>query len=318
MPTLAIVSEDDDLREWVDVVNAADVWGVPSFEDTRHLRGLHPGRMDGVLWLDGQAVGAAFVRPLGEASTEPCGVAGLWVRPAFRRRGLGSRLHAAVSEHARRLGLRELDIEAHESQPDAVTYLERRGYVEVQRQIELALSLDGVPMPDVNPPAGITIVTRAARPDLLPGMYQVAREAVADIPGEEGGDVGSFEAWLAADMDRPIHTHDLTFIAMQGDEVVGYAVLQRGRDGVAFHSLTGVRRVFRGRGIASALKRAQVAGAKRGGFRRLVTENVVENAPIRHLNEVMGYEPVGSVGLFRGPLLGETSLSTSRTPRSST
>ncbi|MDI1446911.1 GNAT family N-acetyltransferase [Polyangium sp. 6x1] len=298
MQTLEIVSEDEDLRDWVDVVNTADVWGIPSFEDARHLRGLHPDRLDWVFRRDGNAVGAAFVRPSGGN-----GVAGLWVRPENRRQGVGSTLHGALSQHARRLGLHALEIEVHESERDARVYLERRGYEEVGRQIELALDLDSVPMPEVKPPDGITVVTRAERPDLLPGMYQVAREAIPDIPGEAEDEVGSFEEWIAADMDRPIHTHDLTFIAMQGAEVVGYAVLQRGRGGVAFHSLTGVRRGWRGRGIASALKRAQVAGAKQAGFRRLVTENIVENAPIRHLNASMGYRPLASMILFRGPLL---------------
>ncbi|MRG96276.1 GNAT family N-acetyltransferase [Polyangium spumosum] len=306
MPThdIVIVEDDEALRGWVDVVDAADVWGVPSFEDARYLRGLHPGRVDWVLQYDGRPVGAAFVRPAGGGSAGPCGVAGVWVIPAFRRRGLGSILHHALSEHARRLGLRELQIEAHESQRDARAYLERRGYEEIGREVELVLELDAVPMPEVNPPAGITLVTRAERPDLLHGMYEVAREAIPDIPVDEADEVGSFEAWLATDMDRPIHTHDFTFIALEGAEVVGYAVLQRGRGGVAFHSLTGVRRAWRGRGIASSLKRAQVAAAKRSGFRRLVTENAEGNDPIRHLNDAMGYRPVMSTIVFRGPLLG--------------
>ncbi|MDC3961518.1 GNAT family N-acetyltransferase [Polyangium jinanense] len=303
MATLEIIEDDEALRDWVDVVDAADVWGIPSFEDARHLRGLHPGRVDGVLRLDGRPVGAAFVRPAGGESAEPCGIAGLWVIPAFRCQGLGSAMHRAFSEHARRLGLRELQIEAHESQHDARVYLERRGYEEIGREVELVLELDALPMPEVKPPAGITLVTRAERPDVLAGMYQVAKEAIPDIPVDEADEVGSFEEWLATDMDRPIHTHDLTFIAMEGAEVVGYAVLQRGRGGVAFHSLTGVRRAWRGRGIASALKRAQVAAAKRAGFRRLVTENAVGNEPIRHLNEVMGYKPLMSTILYRGPLL---------------
>ncbi|WP_170229747.1 GNAT family N-acetyltransferase [Polyangium fumosum] len=300
---IELIEDDAALHDWVDVVNTADVWGIPSFEDARYLRGLDAARRDYVLRLDGQAVGAAFVRPPGGGSQEPCGVASIWVRPGHRRRGVGSAMHRELSEHARRLGLHELEIEAQESLADACAYLERRGYKEVGRHAELVLELDSVAMPEIRPPAGITIVTRAERPDLLPDMYRVALEAIPDMPVDDADEVGSFEEWLATDMDRPIHTHDLTFIALHGEEAVGYAVLQRGRDGVAFHSLTGVRRAWRGRGIASALKRAQVAGAKQAGFRRLVTENIVGNAPIRHLNELMGYKPYAGAIIFRGPLL---------------
>jgi GNAT superfamily N-acetyltransferase len=53
--------------------------------------------------------------------------------------------------------------------------------------------------------------------------------------------------------------------------------------------MTGVRRAFRGRGIASALKRAEIAWAKQAGYETLETNNEVRNEPIRRLNERHGY-----------------------------
>lgn len=298
------VKDDASLRAWVDVVDAVDVWGVPSFEDVRYLSRVH-GRTEFVLRVGGEPVGAAFLQPPSGGDEPACAVAGLWVRREHRRRGLGTALHRAVSTEARRLGAAVLELEAYESQEDALRYLEHRGYREHARHTELVLELEGLTLPEVSPPPGIAITTRAARPDVLRGMHAVALEAVPDIPGEAPDSVGSFEEWLATDIDRPIHTPDLTFIAMHGDEVVGYAVLQRGQRGVAFHSLTGVKRAWRGRRIASALKRAQLAGAKRAGFRRVVTENLLDNAPIRHLNERFGYRPLPGAIIFRRALLEE-------------
>ncbi|MCY1078522.1 GNAT family N-acetyltransferase [Archangium lansingense] len=301
--SIETVQDDTSLRAWAEVVDAADVWGVTSFEDIRYLREVQAGRVDYVLRLEGVPVGAAFVRQPGGDGGTPCAVAGIWVLGEHRRHGLGTRLHRALSAHARGLGMEGLEFEAYESQEGALRYLGNRGYKEVARHVELVLELDGLPMPEVCPPPGITFTTREGRDDLLPGMYQVALEAIPDMPVDEADEVGTFEEWRASDIDRPIHTPDLTFVALHGAEVVGYAVLQRARRGVAFHSLTGVKRAWRGRGIASALKRAQIAGAKKAGFKRLVTENVVGNAPIRHLNEVMGYRPLPGAIVFRGPLL---------------
>ncbi|NMO15158.1 GNAT family N-acetyltransferase [Pyxidicoccus fallax] len=301
-PLIETVKDDAALRDWVDIVNEVDVWGVLSFEDARY-RSRAQGRTEYVLRVDGQAVGAAFLQPPSGEGEASCAVTGLWVRSEHRRRGLGTALHHAVSAEARRLGADSLEVEAYESQEDALRYLEHRGYREQARHTELMLELEGLVLPEVCPPPGIHIVTRAERPDLLRGMYAVAQEAIADIPGEGPDAVGSFEEWLATDLDRPPHTHDLTFIALHGDEVVGYAVLQRGQRGIAFHSLTGVKRAWRGQGIASALKRAQLAGAQRAGFQRVVTENHLDNAPIRHLNETFGYRPLPGAILFRGPLL---------------
>ena len=53
--------------------------------------------------------------------------------------------------------------------------------------------------------------------------------------------------------------------------------------------MTGVRRAFRGRGIAGALKRAEIAWAKQAGYETLQTNNEVRNEPIRRLNERHGY-----------------------------
>ena len=64
--------------------------------------------------------------------------------------------------------------------------------------------------------------------------------------------------------------------------------------------MTGVKRAFRGRGIASALKRAEIAWAKREGFHTLETSNDEENAPIRALNQKHGYRPTrGTIVLRR-------------------
>jgi GNAT superfamily N-acetyltransferase len=89
--------------------------------------------------------------------------------------------------------------------------------------------------------------------------------------------------------DRP----EAVFVALAVDEVVGYAKLSLPPEwtGTAWHDLTGVKRAWRGRGIASALKRAQIRWAKEHGFKRLTTMNEERNAPIRHLNQRYGYTP---------------------------
>jgi GNAT superfamily N-acetyltransferase len=74
------------------------------------------------------------------------------------------------------------------------------------------------------------------------------------------------------------------------------------RPKVAAHDMTGVRRSWRGRGVARALKAAQIGWAKANGFEELHTRNDERNAPIRRLNAQLGYRPgIGRIHL-RGPL----------------
>ena len=66
--------------------------------------------------------------------------------------------------------------------------------------------------------------------------------------------------------------------------------------------MTGVLRAWRGRGIASALKRAEIAWAVETGATHLETSNEERNAPIRHLNQRYGYRLQPGDVTVRGPI----------------
>ena len=158
--------------------------------------------------------------------------------------------------------------------------------------------------PTVRAPDGIEVVAWAERPEAAPGMYAVAREAYPDVPGEADAEIAPFEEWLAMDMQGAGDRPEATFVALAGDEVVAYAKLSLSlaRPTVAMHDMTGVLRAWRGRGIARALKAAEIAWAMENDYERLETQNEERNEPIRRLNERYGYvvEP-GSVTV-RGPI----------------
>lgn len=249
---------------------------------------------EAMLWLvaveSGEDVGAG-IGVVGWHSPRDTALVDLWTLPAARGRGVGSALWQALVHWAASEGCRAVEAKVGEDDPVSLAWAGRRGLREVGRSSELVLELDAVEAPDVAPPPGIDVVTWAERPGIERGLYAVYVEAEPDIPGEEAADTSSFEEWLQADMrgiaDRP----EAVFVALAGDEVVGYAklALPPGSRERAFHDLTGVRRTWRGRGIAGALKRAQIAWAKEQGYRRLVTDNEQRNEPIRRLNERHGY-----------------------------
>jgi hypothetical protein len=75
----------------------------------------------------------------------------------------------------------------------------------------------------------------------------------------------SFEEWLAHDIHGPGDLPEATFVALAGEEVVGYAKfsLTNAQPTVAYHDLTGVKRAWRGRGLAGAQTRADRVGEER-------------------------------------------------------
>lgn len=227
------------------------------------------------------------------------------VLDAWRAHGLGTALLKRLSGWALAGGQTQADASVEELDTESFGWAGRRGFTEVGRNSLLALDLTTAVGPEVSPPEGITISTWADRPDAVHGMYEVACEAYLDVPGEEDAVMDAFEEWRSNDLEGGGDRPEATFVAFAGAEVVGYAKLSLSEalPDIAFHDMTGVRRAWRGRGIASALKRAEIAWAIDAGYAKLQTFNEMRNEPIRVLNERHGYVVEPGAIRVRGALL---------------
>jgi mycothiol synthase len=291
----------DDVALEVAIHNAVRPYDPVDAEERDAYTSSLPDFLSLLAFEDGRAVGSglATVEP-----HRPIPVARAWVLADRRRRGIGTALYRELSVWAARRGNEALETWIDERQPQALEYVRRRGFTEIGRELILELDLTHSDPPAVEAPQGIEIVTWAQRPDLTRALYEVAVECYPDIPGQEEDEMEPFEAWLEHDMGAPGDRPEGTFAAVAHDEVVGYAKfhLAKAQPTVAHHDLTGVKRAWRGRGVARALKAAQIAWAKAAGYERLVTRNEERNTPIRRLNERFGYKPAPGRILFRGPL----------------
>ena len=247
-------------------------------------------------------IGCGFCGAFPGTERDAHAYADVTVLAEHRRRGVGTALARAVSEHAHGLGKTGLTVEAREDTPEAANFLEKRRFVEVERQKALALELKGLALAESAPPVGVDIVTLAERPELERGMYEAGIEAGRDIPGLDSEYDPTFEQWRSFEIERPSRTAELAFVAVAGYEVVGYAALER-YGNVAVHGLTAVRRAWRRRGIARALKLSELRAAQAAGFERVLTESVELNEPMRRLNESLGFRAIPGMIVYQGPLL---------------
>ena len=284
-------TDESEERISLDVYNA--VWPndaitmdeVRSFKASVRAYVDHLAREDGV--AVGSAVGAISPRRADRVFTL------IGVLPEYRRRGVGSALYHAISAWAAGRGLTELEAPVHDNDPESLAFAERRGFVEERRELGVVLHLTEITPPKIEPPDGVEIVTWAERPELARGIYEVALEALPDIPGSEEDEVEPFEDWLAHDMQGSGDRPEATFVALAGEEVVGYAKLSltEAQPTTAHHDLSAVKRAWRGRGVARALKAAQINWALANGYEELHTRNEERNEPIRRLNARLGYRP---------------------------
>jgi mycothiol synthase len=228
------------------------------------------------------------------------------VLPEQRRQGIGTALYEGISAWAAERGLESLVARVPDDDPESLAFARKRGFVQVTHEKGLALPLAEIESPPVELPDGVEIATWAERPGIERGLYEVALEAYPDIPGQEDDEVEPFEAWVEHEMrgsgDRP----EATFVALTDHEVVGWSKfsLTAAQPKSAFHDLTAVKRAWRGRGIAGALKATQIRWAKEHGYEELRTRNEERNEPIRRLNLRLGYRPTPGLIFLKGPLSG--------------
>ena len=296
---------ENELERWIAVAGAARRGRVGTVEDYVDWR----RQAEDMAWflaeIEDADVGAGLAH-VGWHSPPGIGTAEAYVLPGSRGMGVGFALYRELARWVAERGCIELESSVLEDDPESLTWAENRGFREVGRTSTLVLDLTEIEEPAIDPPAGIEIVSWAERPQLAAALYDVACEAYPDIPGEEDSRLDSFEDWLSKDMQGSGDRPEATFVALAGAEVVGYAKLSlsSARPEVAMHDITAVKRAWRGRGIAGALKRAEIAWAKRQGYTRLETVNEVRNEPIRRLNERHGYRVEPGVVVVRALLTG--------------
>ncbi len=295
MIELRVAETDAELDAWAAIKSTV----VPNEPVTAELLrvNLEPGTLLLLAELDGRPAGCGIASP---SSFGGRVFVAARVLPELRRRGVGRELVRALAAHGRALGRDGVNAFVYADEPHSLAFAASYGLVEVDSQLEQVRSIGKELAPRV--PAGVELLPLGERRDeLLRAAWPVALEGYADLPLP--GDV-SYElaAWLREEATRP----DGSFIAFEGPDVVGYAGLAAHADGpaTAEHGLTVVRRDRRGRGIARALKQAQLAWAAEAGVARLVTWTQKGNEAMQALNRSLGYVDRSKVITFQGPLPG--------------
>jgi GNAT superfamily N-acetyltransferase len=200
----------------------------------------------------------------------------------------------SASELALGLGKPGLEIWTTTRTPEVVPWLEGRGYDQVRRYVISELDLAAAADPGR---PRFELATLAERPDLAGRLYELARVAYPDQPGRAGTRVD--EEWFAWGLGA--HRPEAYFVALEDGGVLGYGYLEE-HDGVWANGFMAVARDARGRGVAGAIKRAQIAWAKANGIGSLRTATEVRLTSMLDLNRRLGYVPLYDEIVVRGPL----------------
>ena len=253
--------------------------------------GITPGDLHVLAELDGELAGSGLMNrsDTGNAHVAPR------VLPEKRGRGVGSTLLAHLAEHAVEHGYTRAGSHVAGADERSIAFAQRFGFEELRRDVQQMLEIDGAVRTPRNVD-GIDFVSIASRPELLRAAYPLGQQGYADMP-IDGIDI-PLESWLAEAATLPAGS----FAALAGSEIVGFAGLLRWADDPARaeHALTVVRRDWRRRGLATALKEREIAWAAANGIRRLVTWTQTGNENMQAVNARLGY------------VIGETTIAFTR------
>jgi len=219
--------------------------------------------------------------------------------PQWLKRGVGGLLLDRLMEDLREAQAVTVSCRQYASETELVNLLERRGFVQTSRGLDLRLDVANV---DVSPlmrcfeADGISISTFAEERErdsrCVEKLYELTTLLSEDDPARGPFAAPAYNAreallWL----EMPYVLPDAMFIAKRGDEYVGVSdvSLFQAMPGALTQGFTGVKREYRRRGLATALKLQGMIYAQSHGYQIIQSFNKPQQTAIRALNEKLGF-----------------------------
>lgn len=233
----------NDVREWWSRADLGDSW---LFEE------------------DGSVAAAGWFLPWGDL-----GVFAGVVAQGWKGRGLGSDIAERAEALGRERGFARMHTWVLLEDAAAAELFHARGYEEVRRFYDMAIELAAAPSEPVLPGG---LVLDGFRAEDARAFHDAIEEAFQDHWNWQGT---PFDEWWERRRDDD---HSLWFLVRDGDDIAAAVRNQDGIQGGGYVGIIGVRRRWRGRGLAKALLQRTFGEFWRRGVTR-VTLGVDAESP---------------------------------------
>lgn len=237
---------------------------------------------------------------------------GLLVHPQAQRAGIGTAVYDQLLQWARARGAREIRTMLSDLPHDAagVEFLKKRGFEAKWERYESSLHTRDIDLHAFDDllarvaGGGIRLVplSELSGPQHQQWLYELDWLLFQDVPLGLTLTRRPLEEWVKDELDDPTLRPELSFVALDPTRdnpltgpYVGYSTIGWNPAGdYAYIGMTGVRREYRGRGIAKALKVAamQALAAADGG--EIKTFNDPPNKAMLTMNEALGFKRVAT------------------------
>lgn len=224
------------------------------------------------------------------------------VDPVSQGRGIAAAIFERLKDELKKLNAITAWAGSREDLPRLTAFYQRRGFAETQIAWESRLDVSRIDLerfqeyPEKAQKQGITLtnLTEERRKDQesLKKLHELVQIISADMPSPAPFTPTAYEQWKAFELKNPNLLPDGYMIAKDGSRYVGLSTVWRidKEPRALIQGNTGVRREYRGRGIAVALKLKVIDFARRNGYGKLKTWNASDNAPMLAVNTKLGFK----------------------------
>jgi mycothiol synthase len=226
----------------------------------------------------------------------------IYVDPQHQRKGAGGAIFEKLL-----IELKNLDAEIawtmnKEDLPKHREFFQKRGFQEKRRDWESRLDLSTFEPGkfqgrfDKLADEGIGFTTLAKEltgpEDSLRRLHELVQDIAEDMPRQADFTPVAYEQWKTLELNSPRLLPEGYLIAKRGGQFVGLSVVYRNEKDprLLTQGDTGVRREYRGRGIATALKCKVIEFARENGYTSIETWNDSDNAPMLAVNTKLGFK----------------------------
>jgi GNAT superfamily N-acetyltransferase len=257
-------------------------------------------RKDWVVEADGEVVGWSSGALKTDGERADVAWANVFVRPAWRGRGIGAELWQPLEAHLHELRAKRVLTDGADA-PETRAFAERRGFRHTMTTRLSSLdpqSVDGAVVAAASAEKareGFTLAPFAAFEDSPELIHAVDAEASLDEPADEPITNWPLDEWLESNWLQPDLSHEGSFVVVHDGSPVALAEVRVDLEGArAANGFTGSLRAYRGRGLARLAKLASIAWLREQGVTTLVTQNDETNAAMLAVNRRFGYRPGAS------------------------
>ena len=225
----------------------------------------------------------------------------IYVHPYLQGQGYGSACYDHLLRELEQFDPIKLTCIVYETHERGIRFFQDRGFVQTMKEKESTLDLTGYEPENYQTDIDrvleqkLRIMTltefRHEDADADYKVWELEREVCPDMPWTDPISIPEFDIYKKHALAHPKFNPDSWFLVLDGNHITGLNNLWKNEIEKGINTgLTGVRRKYRRKGIATALKHTCLTWARNQDYEWIRTDNVDTNTDMLSINTRVGFK----------------------------